>query len=237
MTVSQKREREFAEVVGWSDEQQKSRRKNSSALPWFKFYIDRAETPTWLNMSASARGDYLQCLIVASRTGNTIPMDAKFLRRHQLNRKKLNFLSQLGLISISSAPLDDPRFNDMRSSFVNNMSPLEEEGEEDKTRQDKRTERETRTTEAERLAAPDRDDSTSKTEVCTTSSSTRVSKSKIGRQDERPFPELKEAVRQVVDKHGWTDAYALHKFAGQSLRMSEKQIRECVRQLKQDGAI
>jgi len=226
--------REFASVVDWDDFQYvRTDKKPKPPWAWFRVQLDFLRSPLWTSLTKSQRADFIAMCAAASQTGNLVPIDdAKWLKFFDLSRKNVSTLLELSLISVSTLPADDPRIRELRSALsVRRPSVgLHKEAETD-------TETDTHTTSAERLAARERDDSKSAFEGHSTPSSDRVSQSKIVWHDERDFADLKDAVRQVVAKHGWTDAHALHKFAGQSLRMTEKQIRECVRQRKQDGAI
>lgn len=249
--------REFFEICDWDSFQYSDTRK--VPLPpwrWFKVPLAFVRSPTWMEMTRQQRGDFVGVLAAASQCGNLIPLDPKWLRSFGVSAKILKNLSQLGLIRIFSMRSDDKRIRDLRQTFSGG-TPAQRRGEEH--REEKNSGAETEPSiEPQPPSMPDDGREASRhangnaegglppdDEKIETPSPPRATEAinkgensptteNRKRMDTRSFDALKRAVLAVAKKIGTNDVALLHRFAGQSLRMSERQIAVAVRQLIED---
>lgn len=220
---------EFIEICDWESFQYSgSHRKANPPWKWFRIHNSFLESPVWLSMTKPQRADFITLLSLASRTGNMIPNDKKWLRLHGVGTKTLPSLEQLSLIREFSLPIDDKRIMALRSVFSGGTPPRGEERREEEKRGDA-------------LArSPGVKDSNFPTP--------NVPKghplaglglgdaNKSLHHDPRPWDELKLAVKPHIERFG-ADAELIHRFVGQSLKMSLKQIGTCVEQLMADSEV
>ena len=222
--------REFIEVCGWESFQYSgSHRKANPPWKWFRIHNSFLESPVWFSMTKPQRADFITLLSLASRTGNMIPNDKKWLRLHGASTKTLPSLEQLSLIREFSLPIDDKRIMALRSVFSGGTPPRGEERREEENRGDAQV-RSPGAKDSD-IPIPDVPNRHPLAGIDLGQSSR-----KTGRMDRRPFDELKLAVKSHIERFG-ADPDLIHRFAGQSLKMTPKQIATCVDQLVSDGEV
>lgn len=253
-------EREFFEICDWESFQYSDTRKvPSPPWRWFKVPLAFIRSPTWMAMTRQQRGDFVGVLAAASQCGNLIPLDPGWLRSFGVSAKILKNLGQLGLIRVFSIPSDDKRIRDLRQTFSGG-TPAQRRGEENREEQTSGEETEPNI-EPQPSTEPDDGSEASRhangnaegappldVEEIEAPSSPRASEmidegkkllttGNRKRMDPRSFDELKRAVLPEAKRIGTNDAALLHRFRGQSLRMSERQIAVAVGQLIEDGEL
>ncbi len=222
--------REFIEICGWESFQYSgSHRKANPPWKWFRIHNSFLESPDWLTMTKPQKVDFITLLSLASRTGNMIPNDKKWIRLHGVSTKTLPSLEQLSLIRIFSLPIDDKRIMTLRSVFSGGTPPRGEEIREEENRGDAL---------ARSPGVKDSDNPTPDVPNGQPLAGIDLGQSsrKPWRMDPRSFDELKLAVKPHIERFG-ADPELIYRFAGQSLEMSRKQIATCVDQLVSDGEV
>ncbi len=236
----------FLQIVDWSDYQYSDiRKKPNPPWRWCRLPTVLMSSPSFQSMTMPQRGALCSLLMLASETGNLIPDEPGFLRnRIQLDGRLRRSLIDLGVIQEIVLPLDSREVKDLRRVYSGgapaNRRTVEEEEEESRTESDAKESQ-------SRAAAhdpgpysgrsidipsphPGARKNGSMEHVSSTLSGARRGKGK----DPRSFDELKQQVLGVARKLNTADADKIHRLAGQSLKMSTKQIRVAVTQLIED---
>ena len=225
----------YIEVCDWESFQYSgSHKKTNPPWKWFRLHNSFIASPTWLAMTKPQRADFVTMLSLASRTGNMIPDDRKWLRLHDVSAKTLPRLEQMSLIRSFSLLPDDKRIRTLRSVYSGGAPPR---GEQSREEEDKKEE--TREIPHGRsLEVRDSDILVVDVPTGHLLSGTELGclSKKPKRKDPRSFEDLKLAVKPYIQIYG-DDAALIHRFAGQSLKMSPKQVAACVRQLVADGEV
>ena len=144
-------------------------------------------------------------------------------------------LAQHGLIRIFSLPTNDQKIRELRRVFSGGTS-AQRRGEEQSSNKGSGEENNSPT------PAPEINDfdplgrRVPIEDVAAGMTAAGAGKQKEA-HDPRSFEDLKTALRPIAVKLGTTDANTIHRLAGQSLRMSLKQIAAAVDQLVEDGEL
>lgn len=240
--------REFCEVIDWDAYQYTDTRKvRTPPWRWFRVQMTLLRSPEWLALSKPARADFIALLGAASETGNLIPMDRRWLNARQLSRSSVEKMSNFGLCRTFFLEPDDKKIRALRAAFSGVSPPPEAEAETE-------TETETdgdRSSTVDRASTTDgavdrgsrKDDlkislpSPAPTYRSRTGQpqSVREAVGKKNGHDRRPFDAIKSDVLAMANRLKTSDPEQIHKLAGQTLRVTQKQIAVAIDQLTQDG--
>ena len=229
-------QRIFIEICDWQSFQYSgSHRKADPPWKWFRLHNSFIESPIWFSMTKPQRADFVTLLSLASRTGNLIPKDRKWLSSHGISAKTLPSLEQLSLIRVFPLPQDDQRITELRS-ILSGGTPLrgEEKREEENRKEENGEDAPKRTSTP---GVKDSNDPTPNVPNAISGAGIDLGRAiKSRRHDPRSFDELKTAVKPHIERFG-ADPGLIHRLAGPSLRMSEKQIATCVKQMVADAEV
>ena len=249
------KDRKYIEVVGFEELQNSKRPKRPS---WFKAFTAELEELDYLGLSLTNRGFLIDMQRLAATMGNRIPNDVRFIAR-RLNQpprvigKALTTCITQGFLSESDEPADSRKNSSLNEkSDARKASQRERGGEEirgDKTRIERiafdfdadelaQAVPETIQKDIAKSKLPDPTPNPCASKKHVTKPFACAVKTVNGRKrDKRPFDDLKARVLEAAVKLNTDDPDQIEKLAGQSLKMSTKQIVEAVRQLKEDGKL
>jgi len=223
---------QYVKIVGWSDHLHPDlTRKVKPPFRWIKLQTENLDTLGDLTLREF--GAYCRLLSLAALTDNRVVFNARAIKRRTgITPKDIEKLQNRGLVRItdeSHAPEKNQRNQgrdlETASGFAEippQSAALEGKGSEeigsDLNRGD-----------AIRGLSPRVED--------TTSLSPPLPGSQRNRHDPRSFDELKAFVLRAATTLNSRDPDQIHKLAGQSLRMSRKQVATATQQLIQDGKL
>lgn len=240
----------YLRVRNW--ERWQTFRNDRGPPPWIKLYRDLLHDVEFIALTASQRGELVSIWLLAGAKNGRVPYDASWIKQQAGLRRvpDLDWFIERGffvLESIIETPIDVP----LEHGSSTNGARFEHGSSTEETRYLIENQELTANPDATMTSSGcqlDRTEGRGREREIDKRKSAPVDKSPIpsppqddgkpnGRLDRRGFEAIKGIVRDLVERFDTSDPDKLMNLGGRSKRISEKQMRAAIRQLREDREI